>query len=170
MPAHGKIADDGQNNNLTIVAVHAMVRHPAARSPSENLSMSRSPLAIRLGFASGLLGLAVISGLAIAQTHQGHGNHPAPAAAAKTADTPATKAFKAANDAMHKAMDIVYSGDTDTDFVRGMIPHHQGAVAMAKVILAHGRDPDLKKLAESIIADQEKEIAFMAAWLKKNGK
>jgi uncharacterized protein (DUF305 family) len=136
----------------------------------ENPSMSRSSLAVCLGLASGLLGLAAISGLAIAQTHQGHGNHPAPAATAKTADTPATKAFRAANDQMHKAMDIAWSGDADTDFVRGMIPHHQGAVAMAKVVLAHGKDPELKKLAESIIADQEKEIAFMVAWLKKNGK
>jgi uncharacterized protein (DUF305 family) len=133
--------------------------------------MSRSSLATHLGFASGMLGLAVLSSLAIAQTHQGHGNHSTPATAgAKTTDTPATKAFKAANDQMHKAMDVAYSNDADADFVRGMIPHHQGAVAMAKVVLAHGKDPELKKLAEGIIADQEKEIAFMTAWLKKNGK
>ena len=130
--------------------------------------MIRSLPAIRLGFAAGLLGLAALSGLALAQTHQGHGSHSA--APAKSADTPATKAFKAANDAMHKAMDITWTGNADIDFVKGMIPHHQGAVAMAKVVLAHGKDPELKKLAEGIIADQEKEIAFMTAWLKKNDK
>jgi uncharacterized protein (DUF305 family) len=129
--------------------------------------MSRPSHYTRLGFAAGLV---VLSSLAIAQTHQGHGNQPAPAASAKTAETPATKAFKAANDQMHKAMDIAYSDNADFDFVRGMIPHHQGAVAMAKVVLAHGMDPGLKKLAEGIIADQEKEIAFMTAWLKKNSK
>ena len=126
--------------------------------------MSRPSLYAGLGLIAGLV---VLSGMVIAQTHQGHGSH---TPAAKTADTPATKAFKAANSQMHKDMDIAWSGDADTDFVRGMIPHHQGAVAMAKVVLAHGKDPELKKLAEGIIADQEKEIAFMTAWLKKNGK
>lgn len=130
--------------------------------------MIRSLPAIRLGFAAGLLGFAALTGLALAQTHQGHGSHSA--APAKTADTPATKAFKAANDVMHKAMAIAWTGNADIDFVKGMIPHHEGAVAMAKVVLAHGKDPELKKLAEGIIADQEKEIAFMTAWLKKNGK
>lgn len=129
--------------------------------------MPHSLPTIRLGFAACLFGLAALSGFAFAQTHQGHGSHSA--ATAKAGDTASTKAFKAANDAMHKAMDIAWTGKADIDFVKGMIPHHQGAVAMAKVVLAHGNDPELKKLAEGIIADQEKEIAFMTAWLKKNG-
>jgi uncharacterized protein (DUF305 family) len=71
---------------------------------------------------------------------------------------------------MHKDMDIAFTGDVDADFVRGMIPHHQGAIDMARVILAHGKDPALKKLATGIIAEQEKEIAMMRDWLKANGK
>jgi uncharacterized protein (DUF305 family) len=112
-------------------------------------------------FAS--LGLA---GAALAQGHQGHGSH----GAATPADTAATKDYKAANDKMHKEMNISFSGDADVDFARGMIPHHQGAVDMAKVVLAHGKDPELRKLAESVITEQEKEIAFLRDWLKKRGK
>ena len=92
------------------------------------------------------------------------------AATPATADSPATKDYKAANDKMHKEMNISFSGDADVDFARGMIPHHQGAVDMAKVVLAHGKDPELRKLAESVITEQEKEIAFLRDWLKKRGK
>ena len=71
---------------------------------------------------------------------------------------------------MHKEMEIPFSGDADVDFVRGMIPHHQGAIDMAKVVLAHGKDPALKALATNIIKEQEKEIATMREWLKAKGK
>ena len=79
-------------------------------------------------------------------------------------------AFSAANDKMHKDMMIEYSGDADVDFVRNMIPHHQGAIDMAKVELQYGKDPDIRKLAEAVIKAQEAEIAEMNAWLKARGK
>ena len=70
---------------------------------------------------------------------------------------------------MHESMAIKYSGDTDVDFVRGMIPHHQGAIDMARIELQYGKDPANRKLAEEIIAAQEKEIAAMQSWLKARG-
>nr|WP_250809493.1 DUF305 domain-containing protein [Neorhizobium tomejilense] len=87
-----------------------------------------------------------------------------------TGGSPSTKAFQDANAKMHKDMAIRYSGDTDADFVRSMIPHHQGAIDMAKVELAHGKDPEMRKLAEAVIKAQEAEIAEMQAWLKAHGK
>lgn len=99
-----------------------------------------------------------------------HSGHDMSTMTAVPADaSPATKAFAEANAKMHQDMAIAYSGDTDVDFIRGMIPHHQGAVEMAKIELAYGTDPEARKLAEDIIAAQEREIAWMQDWLKKRG-
>lgn len=101
----------------------------------------------------------------LAQAQHDHDGKPAQPAA-----TPSTKAFETANAKMHKDMAIKYSGDADTDFVRGMIPHHQGAIDMATIVLAHGKNPEIRKLAEEIIKAQEGEIAWMQNWLKTNAK
>ncbi len=82
---------------------------------------------------------------------------------------PSSMAFMEANDRMHQMMMLEYTGDADVDFIKGMIPHHQGAVEMAKIVLEHGKDPEVRKLAEGIIAAQEAEIKWMEEWLAKNG-
>lgn len=85
-------------------------------------------------------------------------------------DAPSTADFKKADMAMMHAMHVAYTGNPDVDFRTHMIPHHQGAVEMAKVALKHAKDSATKKMAQKIIDDQEKEIAEMQAWLKKNSK
>ncbi|MEP9378899.1 DUF305 domain-containing protein [Aquabacter sp. CN5-332] len=105
----------------------------------------------------------VLPSLALAQAVHQHGMH-------QSAPSPSTAAFQAANAKMHKDMDIAYSGDADVDFVHGMIAHHQGAIDMAKVELSYGKDPQIRKLAEDVIAAQEKEISDMRAWLAARGK
>jgi uncharacterized protein (DUF305 family) len=84
--------------------------------------------------------------------------------------SPSSKAFEEAMQKMHQDMMVGYTGDTDIDFVQGMLPHHQGAVDMAKVELLYGKDPEMRKLAEDIIRAQETEIAGMNAWLAKHKK
>lgn len=73
----------------------------------------------------------------------------------------------AINAKMHHAMNIKLTGNPDRDFVASMIPHHQGAVDMAKYVLENGDDPAVRKLAQGIIKSQQKEIAQMQDWLKK---
>ena len=78
-----------------------------------------------------------------------------------------TRDFRAANRKMHRKMNISYSGNADIDFVNGMIPHHRGAVEMAKIVLQHGRDPSIKMLASEIINAQESEITWMKTWKRQ---
>jgi uncharacterized protein (DUF305 family) len=68
--------------------------------------------------------------------------------------------------AMVAAMEAApMTGDPDRDFLAMMIPHHQGALEMARLVLLHGRDPLTRQLAEAIIASQQAEIASMQARL-----
>ncbi|WP_119462218.1 CopM family metallochaperone [Rhodospirillaceae bacterium SYSU D60014] len=83
------------------------------------------------------------------------------AAAAKAV----VEAFEAASVNMHAGMAAPLSGDADRDFVTAMIPHHQGAIDMAKIVLEHGQDPQIKALARDIIDAQSEEIAVLEAWL-----
>ena len=98
------------------------------------------------------------------------GQHGGMSAQPKGDAGPSSLAFHGINAKMHGAMDIAFTGNADADFVRGMIPHHAGAVDMAKTVLAFGKDPEVRKLAEEIIKAQESEITLLQSWLKKNGQ
>ncbi len=71
---------------------------------------------------------------------------------------------------MHEGMrSIKPSGSDDTDFVRLMLAHHQAAIDMAKVELTQGKDPQMRRLAQEIVTDQQSEIDLMRLWLKQHG-
>ena len=74
----------------------------------------------------------------------------------------------ASMDKMHMAMQAVArSGNSDIDFVRLMLPHHQAAIDMAKTQLLYGKDAQMRRLAQEIITDQQLEIELMQRWLKQ---
>ena len=128
-----------------------------------------------------LLTGGLATGIAVAQGHHGHGAAPvgqAPVGQApmpdttspKAGDPPSTKAFKEADIRMMTDMNAPYTGDPDVDFRLKMIPHHQGAIDMAKVALEYARDPATRTMARDIVAAQEREIGEMKAWLKAHGR
>jgi len=69
---------------------------------------------------------------------------------------------------MHAAMASVEpSGNSDVDFVKLMLPHHQTAIDMARTQLKYGNDPQMRRLAQEVIIDQQSEIELMHLWLKQ---
>ena len=106
-----------------------------------------------------IFGVGLLRAGVQAETHA-HGTQP-------TAD-PNWSELIASMDKMHMAMGAVArSGNSDVDFVRMMIPHHQGAIDMAKTQLLYGKDPQMRRLAQEIITDQQLEIELMQRWLKQ---
>ena len=87
-------------------------------------------------------------------SHKGHGSMP----------------FQKAMDRMHKDMMVKSSGNIDIDFIKGMIPHHQGAIDMSEELINKTKDPELKAFAQKIIKDQKAEIKQMQDLLKKKQK
>lgn len=116
--------------------------------------------------------LIVAAPLAIAQEMQHHhasaSGPPPPLFVAST-----TKSFSALMDDAMAVMDdgmrrAPMNGAAEHDFVTMMIPHHQGAVDMAKALLLYNNDPELKNLAQGIITEQQNEIRLMQAWLARH--
>lgn len=128
---------------------------------------SITPRAVRCAFAL----MACLPGAAAVgqDMHHLHG-----AAAAEKPPVFVASTAKSFAALMHDAMDVMddgmkrapMNGVSEHDFVTMMIPHHQGAVDMAKGVLLYTRDPELRNLAQGIITEQQNEIRVMQAWLQ----
>jgi uncharacterized protein (DUF305 family) len=114
-----------------------------------------------------IFAFALLASLA-ACDHAGHTNTSEATAKPAAPLNAAQKAFTKANEKMHSGM-MAIPADPDVAFMTGMIPHHQGAIDMAKVVLEHGKDPKTRALAETIIKTQAAEIAEMESWMKAKG-
>jgi Domain of unknown function (DUF305) len=123
--------------------------------------------------SAGALAAVLLCGLAGA--HEGH-HHGAAAVAAAVPPPFVASTAKPFGALMDDAMAVMdygmrhapMNGQAEHDFVTMMIPHHQGAVDMAKALLLTTTDPSLRNLAQGIITEQQIEIQLMQAWLKQH--
>lgn len=119
---------------------------------------------MRLATCVAITFLAMVSTGTVAQTMQPHGAHGAHGTPAKG---PATAEYAAAMDRMMaRTQDAQLTGDASRDFVLMMRPHHEAAVEMAQSYLKYGHDPVLTRLANEIIAAQNREIQELEVWTK----
>ncbi len=131
--------------------------------------ISARTLGLAVGLAAAaLLGPAVASAQSAGHTMPGMTHGTMPGMAGPDSGSAAADGYQSAMTRMHTDMMVKPTGNPDVDFVRGMIPHHQGAIDMAKVELQYGTDPEVKRLAQAVVDAQEKEIAWMRDWLAKH--
>ena len=160
---------------------HRHTRHPNRKEEIRAVAETRPRVApgwwLAAFAAAALAGAALMAQPAAAGSHgsdHDHSDHAHGHGEAhygdEHADNPAVQAYREANDRMHEGMMVGFTGDADVDFARGMIPHHQGAIDMANIVLEHGEDEAIRELAEEIIAAQEEEIAFLRDWLESRGQ
>jgi uncharacterized protein (DUF305 family) len=118
----------------------------------------------------GTVALAVLLVVSISRAQPPHQHEISPSQGTPSVSIPAesfTSLMMQVMKRMHRGMSIVPSGDPDRDFAAMMIPHHQGAVEMAKVELQFGKDPVLRRLAQGIIVEQLQEIEVMQRELRQ---
>jgi hypothetical protein len=147
--------------------------HEPAGAPAKRARRGILPIVI---LSVPLLILALLVSASAAPQGHGHGASAAPGAPPVPGPFRATTE-KTFPELMEEAMAVMdrdmmaapQNGSPDHDFVTMMIPHHQGAVDMAKVLLLYGKDPELRTLAQQIITDQQYEINLMRVWLSRHG-
>jgi hypothetical protein len=124
-----------------------------------------SPFRLSVVLPTGALAIALVGG-AVFLLSTNEGTSPASELCTATGSETAEEApFLAENSAAMKKMmndmAVKPTGNVDADFVAMMVPHHQGAIDMALAVLRHGRNAQIRRLAQEIIVSQQQEIAAM---------
>ena len=130
----------------------------------------------RPSLVGGLLAVVIMFGSLPTRAQESHQHHVAPHGLAPAPFIPSTaKPFaQLMGDAMavmdHGMRTALMNGVPEHDFVTMMIPHHQGAIDMARALLLTTKDPELRNLAQGIITEQQNEIRLMQAWLTRHAE
>ena len=135
---------------LTALAIGpALAQAPAAPTPAAPMSgMPGNGVAMRPGMSMPRIKPGVAQGMSMSANHA---------------------EMMRQMDVMNKAMTgAPMTGNPDQDFVDMMTPHHQGAIDMARIYLRDGKDPAIRRMAQKIITDQEREIGEFKAWQAKH--
>ena len=115
--------------------------------------------------------VATLAILGVNSNGQVHSNPAGAPSMMISSDKPFAQLLHAAMETMDRRMRVApMTGVPEHDFVAMMIPHHQGAIDMAKALLLTTKDPDLRNLAQGIITEQENEIRLMRAWLERHAE
>ncbi len=141
------------------------------------LTIWTNPLRRRAEHLGVFLCLCLASACVGAHEGQHHAQAPVDAPGVSSTSTPPVfiaSTAKPFSDLMNDAMVVMddgmqrapMNGKFDHDFITMMLPHHQGAVDMAKAVLLYTKDPEIRNIALGIITDQQTEIQVMQAWLK----
>lgn len=137
------------NGLLNVLDLAAVERSSVTAS---SLPSSRMPVMKKIAAVVSVIALLAVTAVKADQTEDVKQMHEA-----------YQQSMGAMKDDMHHGM---MSDDPDVAFAAGMLPHHEGAVEMAKIELKYGKDPEMLELARKIVAAQAAEIAQMKAWLK----
>lgn len=89
-------------------------------------------------------------------------------ALAQVPDTPSAQAMTAIDTQIGDLLDVPLSGDADIDFVRAMVPQQQRAIELAEVVLEHGYSPEVRAMAEAVLASRQAELELMLIWLARH--
>lgn len=87
---------------------------------------------------------------------------------AQVPDTPSGQAMAAIDMQAAEMLDVPLTGDADLDFVRAMVPQHQRAIELAEVVLTHGYSPEVRAMAEEVIATRRPQLEEMLVWLARH--
>ena len=109
--------------------------------------------------------IALVAATAFLAAAQGRSQHELEICSTSAGNVSGEGPYLVENDSAMKKMmadmTVTPTGDVDLDFVAMMVPHHQGAIEMAVAVLRHGRNPQIRRLAQEIIVTQQQEIAAM---------